>query len=139
MLWAMGIGDPPQAERAALTDLLSAGGLAYVRSAETRRLVARYERLLAVEEKEQEDLVAQWTRNIVPYLQEHGSLADMFQFGYEGERTSQRFFSSDSDAFVQNRKFSNLLTTEINQVGNYRRSVRNLLEGINELAISLAG
>ena len=92
-----------------------------------------------LEEKLQEILAAEWNGNIVPYLQEHGSLADMFQLGYEGERTSQRFFSSDSDAFVQNRKFSNLVSSEINRVGNYRNSVRNLLQGIDELAISLAG
>jgi len=142
MLWSIGVINEDQSERAALTDLLSSGGLAYLESDTTRRLVARYERLLNLEAKRQAGLFADFTDNILPYLVEHGSLSDMTRDRLHGESANLDgmhvgTFEIDHEAFVWNRTFGNLVTSQLILMGNYSDTLRDLLAGIDELTQDL--
>ena len=118
----------------------SSGGLAYLESDTTRRLVARYERLLNLEAKRQAGLFADFTDNILPYLVEHGSLSDMTKDRLQGANLDGMHvgtFEIDHEAFVLNRTFGNLVTSQLILMGNYSDTLRDLLAGIDELTQDL--
>jgi hypothetical protein len=64
-------------ERAALSDMLSSGGITYMDDPSVRRLISQYADKVDRQVAAQGDLVGQWRGPTVQYYQDHASLYDM--------------------------------------------------------------
>lgn len=99
-------------ERAALADILSSGGIAFIEDPAVRRLISRYSDVLDQQMATQRDLIELWRGRMAAYYETHASLYDMVG-GVEwyggGLPLDLGSFEVDVDAFVDNREFANLL------------------------------
>ena len=129
-------------EQVALTDLLNSGGLAYLDRPELRRAIARYERRLAQVTSSRESLRGFFEQELNPYYSAHASMPDMFNLignVLRGFEFPEGDFSIDTDAFVRNRTFANLLTNYLYYLELIRGSEVRLLESGDDLLALLAG
>lgn len=128
-------------ERAALADILSSGGVAYIEEAGIRRLIARYADLLDRQLVGQENLVDFWRGRMAMYYEGHSSLYDMIGgvSWYEGGLPSGLGgFDGDVEAFAANREFANLLVHRSILIGLARSATDDLLDVMAELSNALA-
>ena len=128
-------------ERAALTDILSSGGITLIDDPAVRRLISRYAEKLDRQLLAQEDLVGLWRGRLVEYYERHSSIYDMVggvPWYDEGLPVGLGSFELDVDAFVGNRDFANLLAHRSILAGEARRTTNELLAAIDELLTALA-
>jgi len=115
--------------RAALDDLLESGGLSLLRSALTRRLLARYEQALSQDAASQQRMEDLWVEQRAPYRYEHTRMS----------MDSRGFLQLevDRDAYLNNRTYGNLLTAHRLRISDVRRTHDVVLAVIGDLTESL--
>lgn len=127
-------------ERAALSDILSSGGISFVQDAAIRRLIARYADMLDQQIAAQESLVGFWRGRMAMYYEAHSSLYDLIGgvtwYG-DGLPTDLGSFDGDVDAFAGNREFANLLVHRSILIGLARSATDELLGAMTDLSDAL--
>jgi len=138
MAAAVGPVRPAIPETAALTDMLTSGGIGLTRDPVTRRLIARYARVLEQHREAQDALDDLWNGSLYEYFLRHGSLVDMPLTS--GARRFEHIggFTPDVGAFAGNREFANLLVYRGILLGGIERETRQVLDIISELRAVLA-
>ncbi len=136
MVWDLGPIWFTYPERAALSDILSSGGIAFIQDPGIRLLVARYSLRLDQHMGSQEALDDLWDDALVGYLSNHSSLVDMLP-AEEGPVRRRGAFEVDVEAFVENRDFANLLTRRLILLDRIQLATENLLETMEQLRESL--
>jgi hypothetical protein len=126
-------GTTGQPQTAALTDLLSSGGLGLVEAPEVRRQIALYEGLLQSAIQRQEQHAQVYRDDLSRYLRAHMSVVEAIQ-----PELLRGPFELDSEAFVRNREFGNIVFTYRSSAARLRFAVQQLLDGIDELDALLA-
>ncbi|MEQ9568967.1 MAG: hypothetical protein RLN75_02155 [Longimicrobiales bacterium] len=144
MFWDIGPGGATQYRRAALSDLLSSGGLAAIADGRVRRAITEYELALGIEETRQAQADATWWGKILPYGSEHMGLDDIFpdEFARDYLGTPQMLdgaFAVDTEAFVRNRDWANLLTELIYVSRELARERADLAAAMDDLIAALGG
>lgn len=144
MFFDIGPGGATQYRRAALSDLLSSGGLAAISDGEIRRAITEYELALAVEEGKQEQVDATWWGRVVPYASDHLGLDDLFPESFvRGDLQTPEMllgsFPVDTEAFVGNRDWANRLTELIYVSAELARERADLAEAMDHLVAALTG
>jgi hypothetical protein len=131
-------------ERAALDDILSSGGIAFVDDPETRRLISKYAQRLERQLLAQEDLVSHWSDRMSKYFEVHASMYDMVGVvdWYPQDSllpTREGSFDFDVEAFVGSREFANLLVHRSIRIMTARTTTNELLGVLRELGDRLEG
>lgn len=129
-------------EQAALSDILSSGGISFIEDPAVRRLISRYADALDRQRAYQENITAQWTASFVPYSTRHASLYDMVVGVPWNDGTVAAglgSFDDDAEAFVGNREFANLLVHRSLLIAMSRSATGQLLDVMEALASRLAG
>ena len=120
--------------RSAFDDLISSGGVQLIQSDALRRALAAYEQAMALNRTVQSEAVAAWHTQMRPYLIEHASMpgyaVHMRQIP-EDIRPAELPFRSDLDAFYGNRRYANLLMTQIFVEWRVRRRDHELLRRLD--------
>jgi hypothetical protein len=130
-------------ERAALSDILTSGGIAYITDPTIRRLISRYSDALDQQLVAQNTVVELWRGRVASYFEAHASLYDML--GHEAWRGGRPLtpgvgtFGSDMEAFVHNRDFANVVTQHAILVNGARSYTMDLLTVMGELETALEG
>jgi hypothetical protein len=138
MLWVLGPIPPFAPQRAALEDILSSGGIAFVEAADLRRLISGYDQRLTQNKEARAAVIAIAANALGPYSAAHGSLVDMIPSDFGWPAAGQRgYFKPTQDAFVRNREFANLLTQRRLLYGRLAGSTTDLLSAIDTLASRL--
>ena len=123
-------------ERAALTDLVSSGGVQFVEDPTIRRGISAYDRQLAETASNQEQLGVFWADAIVPYFIEYGDLPATFS-RFVRFPNDWSFPESptplDVTAFVSDRRFQNLVANYLYWMTQIRREVVDLDRTITSL------
>ena len=120
--------------RAAFDDLTSSGGVQLIQSDTLRRALAAYEQAMALNRTVQSEAVTAWHTQMRAYLIEHASMP-----GYalhmteipEYMKPAELPFRSDLDAFYGNRRYANLLMTQIFVEWRVRRRDQELLQRLD--------
>jgi hypothetical protein len=144
MFFDIGPGGATQYRRAALSDLLSSGGLAAIADGEVRRAVTEYELALAVERARQDQVDATWWGRVVPYAADHLGVEDIFPDDFVRSYLGSpemigRRFPVDTDAFVGNRDWANRLTELIFVSRELAREREDLAVAMDHLIAALGG
>jgi hypothetical protein len=137
MLWAFGPIPPFAPQRAALEDIVSSGGIAFVEAADLRRLISAYDQRLAQHKEARAAVIAISDNALGPYVVAHGSFVDMIPSEFEWHVEQRGYFKPTQDAFVRNREFANLLTQRRLLHGRLAGSTTDLLSAIDTLASRL--
>ena len=124
-------------EQAALSDILSSGGVAFIEDPGVRRLISRYSDALGRQRASQDNITMQWNAHFIPYTTRHCSLYDMvggvpWNDGWVTPGLGS--FGDDTEAFVANRDFANLIVHRIILVAMARDATDRLLVVIDELS-----
>jgi hypothetical protein len=120
--------------RAAFNDLISSGGIQLIQSDTLRRALAAYEQAMALNRTVQDEAIAAWETQMRPYLVEHASMpgfAIHMTRLPEDIRPAELSFRSDLDAFYGNRRYANLLMTQIFVEWRVRRRDQELLRQLD--------
>jgi hypothetical protein len=136
-MWGLGPVDTQRPDQAALSDLLSSGGLALIEDPSVRRLVARYAYLLDQHLETQQILADFWNVSLRVYSSAHGSLVDMLPDDQLTDRMKRGVFEPDMDAFVANRTYANLLVERLLVLEPVELWSVRLLDAIDDLEESL--
>lgn len=142
MVWELAAPGILHLRRAALSDLLSSGGLAAIDDGVVRRAVTAYDVALEIELEAQRQIETIWWQELAPYLSDHVSLDDIFpeEFieGYLGtpEMLAGRF-PPDAEAFVGNRGWATRLTYFIYSHRVLRQEREDLLVLVEDLIARL--
>lgn len=144
MLFDIGPGGATQYRRAALSDLLSSGGLAAIDDGAVRRAITEYDLALSIERAKQEQVDATWWGRVVPYASDHLGLDDLFPDAFvRGDLGTPQMllgrFPVDTDAFVGNRDWANRLTELIFVSAELARERNDLAAAMDALISALGG
>ncbi|OEK06242.1 hypothetical protein [Roseivirga misakiensis] len=130
---------PPYFEDLAISsyqDIVSSGGTEFIKDGEIRRKIIQYGVFLSEYNSRAESSMEGWSETISPYFQAHANLGQMnFKRGIKLNISSD-LFQNDKKAFVQNRKFTNILRAQIIQQDNliqYASFVSDSLTKFNTL------
>lgn len=123
-------------ERAALSDILSSGGISFVEDPGLRRLISRYADALDQQVAAQENLVGLWRGRMSAYFEAHGSLYDMAE-SRDWVTGGLGDFDFDVEAFEGNREFGNLVVHRSILAGLAVDATDELLGVIDELSAAL--
>lgn len=127
-------------EQAALSDILSSGGISFIVDPAVRRLISKYSDALDRQRAFQDNITAQWNASFVPYSTKHASLYDMVVGVPWNDGTVASdlgSFDDDVDAFVGNREFANLLVHRSLLIAMAKNATGQLLDVMQELSTRL--
>jgi hypothetical protein len=124
-------------ERAALVDLMTSGGIAYIRDPSVRRMIAEYSQALDFYDEAMVSLDDLWDGSLYGYMEVHASLLDMLEGSGIPPYADAMSFSPDRQAFVGNRQFANLLVARGLRIGRASDSVARMLESMASLRNAL--
>jgi len=124
-------------ERAALIDLMTSGGIAYIREPSVRRMIAEYSQALDFYDEAMVTLDDLWDGSLYEYMEAHASLVDMLEGSGIPPYPDARSFAPDREAFVGNRQFANLLVARGLRIRWASDSVAGLLESMASLRNAL--
>lgn len=144
MFFDIGPGGATQYRRAALSDVLSSGGLAAIDDGEVRRAITEYELALAVERARQEQVDDTWWGRVVPYAADHLGVEDIFPDDFVRDYLGSpqmigKRFPVDTEAFVGNRQWANRLTELIFVSRELARERADLAAAMDQLIAALGG
>jgi hypothetical protein len=144
MFFEIGPGGATQYRRAALSDLLSSGGLAAIADGDVRRAITEYELALAVELAQQEQVDDTWWGRVVPYAADHLGIEDIFPDDFvraylNAPQMAEQRFPVDTEAFVGNRQWANRLTELIFVSRELARERADLAAAMDQLILALGG
>jgi hypothetical protein len=144
MFFDIGPGGATQYRRAALSDVLSSGGLAAIDDGEVRRAITEYELALAVERARQEQVDDTWWGRVVPYAADHLGVEDIFPDDFVRDYLGSpqmigKRFAVDTEAFVGNRQWANRLTELIFVSRELARERADLAAAMDQLIGALGG
>ena len=137
VVYEVGPVRPRVPERAALVDLMTSGGIAYIRDPAVRRLIAEYAQALDLYDESMVSLDDLWDGSLYDYYERHASLVDMLVGSGEAPYVDAMSFSPDRQAFVGNRQFANLLVARGLRLGVASSSVARLLDAMAALQQAL--
>ena len=126
-------------QQAAFRDLTS-GGVALLKNGRTRRLVLEYGQAIEFHESRQRVAEEWFDRRAGPYDELNGDLVGMRSVAY-GDSWAGRSdlrFDFDSDAFVGNRRYANLLASRFFRATSILRAREDLLEVLTDLEQALS-
>ena len=124
-------------EQAALSDILSSGGISFIEDPAVRRLISRYSDALDRQRAFQDNITSQWNTGFVPYTTRHASLYDMVVGVPWNDGTVASglgSFNDDAAAFVGNREFANLLVHRSLLIAMSGNATDQLIEVMHELS-----
>jgi hypothetical protein len=127
-------------EQAALSDILSSGGISFIEDPAVRRLISRYSDALERQRAFQDNITAQWNASFVPYSTKHASLYDMavgFPWNEGTIAADLGSFDDDARAFVGNREFANLLVHRSLLIAMAKDATEQLLDVMHDLSTRL--
>jgi hypothetical protein len=127
-------------EQAALSDILSSGGISFIEDPAVRRLISKYSDALDRQRAFQDNITAQWNANFVPYSTRHASLYDMVVGVPWNDGTVASglgSFDDDAAAFVGSREFANLLVHRSALIAMARIATEQLLDVMHELSVHI--
>jgi hypothetical protein len=127
-------------EQAALSDILSSGGISFIEDPAVRRLISRYSDALDRQRAFQDNITAQWNAGFVPYSTAHASLYDMavgVPWNDGAIAAGLGSFDDDAHAFVGNRQFANLLVHRSLLIAMSKNATEQLLDVMHDLSASL--
>lgn len=138
MVWELAPQGILHLGRAALSDLLSSGGLAGIDDGRVRRAVTAYDQAVEIELEAQRQVERVWWNQVVPYLSAHVSLDDLyprdFIEGYlETPQMLEGRFPPDTEAFVGSRDWATRFTYLISEYRTLRQEREDLRAVVNEL------
>ena len=123
-------------ERAALSDILSSGGIAFIQDPALRRLIASYADALDRQVAAQATMVELWRGRISEYFEAHGSVYDIAE-GNGWVTGGLGDFDFDIEAFVGSREFGNLVAHRSILAGLAVDETEELLGTMDELSKAL--
>jgi hypothetical protein len=128
-------------ERAALSDILSSGGISFIEDPSVRRLISRYSDALDRQRTLQDNITMQWNARFVPYTTQHASLYDMvcgvpWNDGWIAPDLGS--FEDDIHAFVGNREFANLIVHRSILIAMAKEATDGLLAVIDQISARVA-
>ena len=124
-------------EQAALSDILSSGGVSFIEDPGVRRLISRYSDALQRQRALQDNITMQWNAQFIPYTTRHTSLYDMVDgvpWNDGWVATALGTFDDDAHAFVGNREFANLVVHRSILIAMARQGTDDLLAVMDELS-----
>jgi hypothetical protein len=127
-------------EQAALSDILSSGGISFIEDSAVRRLISKYSDALDRQRAYQDNITAQWNASFVPYSTKHASLYDMAVGVPWNDGTIAAglgSFDDDAQAFVGNREFANLLVHRSLLIAMSKNATEQLLNVMHNLSTRL--
>ena len=122
-------------QRGALDDLLTSGGLPLVQDDQVRQMVLEYARMLDREAGRQENGVDFWNDHLSGYYFEHANIAGFIVAG----RLGLESLPPSVGAFVNSRRFANLLAERRAIVNRLRAARVTLKEHVDSMIVLLPG
>jgi len=111
--------------RSSFDDLINSGALENVRDSTLRNQIFRIESSFNRYEKGYNAVWSVWEQQIRPYHLEHLNESKLVT-GFR--KMPEIHFETDTDAFIHNRKYANMLSGNIIFIGNYIRAIDDIRE-----------